>query len=113
LTPPPGREAEQAAPAMDAASGAAPAPPGAARVLSIAIPVVLSNVTTPLQGAFDVAVIGSLGSATMLAAVGLGAQIFALLIGVFNFLQMGSSGLAAQALGRATARASPTRCCGR
>jgi MATE family multidrug resistance protein len=73
--------------------------PGAARVLAIALPVVLSNMTTPLQGAFDVAVIGALGSETLLAAVGLGAQLFALLLGVFNFLQIGSSGLSAQALG--------------
>jgi MATE family multidrug resistance protein len=73
--------------------------PGAVRVLGIALPVVLSNMTTPLQGAFDVAVIGALGSETPLAAVGLGAQLFALLFGVFNFLQIGSSGLSAQALG--------------
>lgn len=72
---------------------------GAGRVLAIALPVALSNVTVPLQGAVDVAVIGVLASETPLAAVGLGAQIFALMITVFNFLQIGSSGLAAQALG--------------
>jgi MATE family multidrug resistance protein len=75
------------------------APLGARRILAIALPVVLSNVTSPLQGAIDTAVIGSLGSTTMLAATGLGAQMFALLFGVFNFLQIGSSGLSAQALG--------------
>ena len=73
--------------------------PGARRVLAIALPVVFSNVTVPLQGAIDTAVIGNLGSAAYLAAVGLGAVIFSLLFGVFNFLQIGSSGLSAQALG--------------
>jgi MATE family multidrug resistance protein len=68
-------------------------------VLAIALPVVLSNVTAPLQGAIDTAVVGNLGSEVYLAAVGLGAQLFALLFGVFNFLQIGSSGLSAQAIG--------------
>lgn len=72
---------------------------GARRVLAVALPVVLSNVTVPLQGAVDTAIIGNLGSAVYLAAVGLGAQIFSLLFGIFNFLQIGSSGLSAQALG--------------
>ncbi len=72
---------------------------GARRVLAVALPVVLSNVTVPLQGAVDTAIIGNLGSAVYLAAVGLGAQVFSLLFGVFNFLQIGSSGLSAQALG--------------
>lgn len=72
---------------------------GPRRVLAIALPVVFSNVTVPLQGAIDTAVIGNLGSAAYLAAVGLGAVLFSLLFGVFNFLQIGSSGLSAQALG--------------
>lgn len=72
---------------------------GPRRVLAIALPVVLSNATVPIQGAVDTAVIGNLGDAAYLAAVGLGAQVFSLLFGVFNFLQIGSSGLSAQALG--------------
>lgn len=71
----------------------------AARVLAIAIPVVLSNATVPIQGAVDTAVIGRIGSEVYLAAVGLGAQIFGLLFGSLNFLQIGASGLSAQALG--------------
>ncbi len=71
----------------------------AARVLAIAIPVVLSNATVPIQGAVDTAVIGRLGSEVYLAAVGLGAQIFSLLFVSLNFLQIGASGLSAQALG--------------
>lgn len=73
--------------------------PTGRRVLAIALPVILSNATVPLQGAVDVAVIGRTEAAAALAAVGLGAQIFGLLFGVCNFLQMGSAGLTARALG--------------
>ncbi len=82
-----------------AAAGADAGAIGARRVMAIALPVMLSNATVPIQGAVDTAVIGNLGSDVYLAAVGLGAQIFSLLFGVFNFLQIGTSGLAAQALG--------------
>ena len=70
-----------------------------ARVAAIALPVVLSNAMLPLQGAIDTAIIGNLGEARYLAAVALGATIITLLFVVFNFLQMGVSGLTAQALG--------------
>jgi MATE family multidrug resistance protein len=70
-----------------------------ARVAAIALPVVLSNAMVPLQGAIDTAIIGNLGQASYLAAVALGSAIITLLFGVFNFLQMGVSGLTAQALG--------------
>jgi MATE family multidrug resistance protein len=85
-------------PPMTAAT-AGPDAIGARRVMAIALPVMLSNATVPIQGAVDTAIIGNLGSDVYLAAVGLGAQIFSLLFGVFNFLQIGTSGLTAQALG--------------
>ncbi|MBK0399960.1 MATE family efflux transporter [Limibaculum sp. M0105] len=69
------------------------------RVAAIALPVVLSNATVPLQGAIDTAIIGNLGDAVFLAAVTLGAVIISLLFTSFNFLQMGVSGLTAQAFG--------------
>lgn len=69
------------------------------RVIAIALPVVLSNATVPLQGAVDTAIIGNLGDAVFLAAVTLGAASMALLLQVFNFLQFGSGALSAQALG--------------
>lgn len=69
------------------------------RVIAIALPVVLSNATVPLQGAVDTAIIGNLGDAVYLAAVTLGAAAMALLLQVFNFLQFGSGALSAQALG--------------
>lgn len=65
----------------------------------IALPVALSNAMTPLQGAIDTAIVGNLGSEVFLAAVTLGAAIFSFYAGVFNFLHMSTSGLAAQALG--------------
>lgn len=69
------------------------------RVSAIALPVVLSNATVPLQGAIDTAIIGNLGDAVYLAAVTLGAQSITLLLAVFNFLQFGAGALSAQALG--------------
>lgn len=69
------------------------------RVLAIAAPVALSNTSVALQGAVDTAVIGNIGDVTALAAVGLGAIIFSLILGSLNFLQIGVSGLTAQALG--------------
>ncbi|NTT85522.1 MATE family efflux transporter [Tabrizicola fusiformis] len=69
------------------------------RVLKIAVPVVLSNVTVPLLGAVDTAVIGQLGQAAPLGAVGLGAVVLATLYWAFGFLRMSTSGLAAQARG--------------
>lgn len=70
-----------------------------ARVAKIAVPVVLSNATVPLLGAVDTAVIGQLGQAAPLGAVGMGAVILATLYWAFGFLRMSTSGLAAQAEG--------------
>lgn len=69
------------------------------RVLRIAGPIVLSNATVPLLGAVDTAVIGQLGDAASLGAVGIGAVILATLYWAFGFLRMSTSGLAAQAHG--------------
>lgn len=71
----------------------------ARRVFLIALPVAAANATVPLQGAVDTAVIGNLGIVSALAAIGLGAQIFSLLFGGFNFLQFSASGFSSQALG--------------
>ena len=70
-----------------------------ARVLRIALPIVISNATIPLLGAVDTAVIGQIGQAAPLAAVGLGAMILATFYWIFGFLRMSTSGLAAQAMG--------------
>ena len=71
------------------------------RVIRIALPIVLSNATIPLLGAVDTAVIGQLGLAAPIGAVGIGAVILATLYWAFGFLRMSTSGLAAQAQGAA------------
>lgn len=69
------------------------------RVLHIAIPIVLSNATVPILGAVDTGVIGQLGAAAPIGAVGLGAIILSSLYWVFGFLRMGTTGMTAQAIG--------------
>ncbi len=69
------------------------------RILTIALPIVLSNATVPLLGAMDTAVIGHLGLAAPIGAVGLGATILSMLYWAFGFLRMSTSGLAAQSKG--------------
>ncbi len=69
------------------------------RVWQIAWPIILSNITIPLVGAVDTAVIGQLPGAIYIAAVALGAIIFDFLFWGFNFLKIGTSGLTAQAIG--------------
>ena len=69
------------------------------RVLRIALPIVLSNITVPLLGAVNTGVVGQLGLAAPIGAVGLGAVVLASVYWMFGFLRMGTSGLAAQARG--------------
>ncbi|MDO5641669.1 MAG: MATE family efflux transporter [Paracoccus sp. (in: a-proteobacteria)] len=69
------------------------------RVLAIALPIMLSNATIPILGAVDTGVIGQLGEAAPIGAVGMGAVILASIYWVFGFLRMGTSGLVAQAHG--------------
>ncbi|WP_417601965.1 MATE family efflux transporter [Pararhodobacter oceanensis] len=70
-----------------------------ARVLRIALPIVAANVTVPLLGLVDTAVVGQLGEAAPIGAVGLGAVILTSVYWIFGFLRMGTTGLAAQAHG--------------
>ncbi|SDE51413.1 multidrug resistance protein, MATE family [Paracoccus isoporae] len=69
------------------------------RVLAIALPIVLSNATIPLLGAVDTGVIGQLGRAAPIGAVGIGAVILTSIYWIFGFLRMGTSGLVAQSHG--------------
>ncbi|MEY4697900.1 MAG: hypothetical protein RIT14_2328 [Pseudomonadota bacterium] len=69
------------------------------RLLQIAGPIVLSNVTVPLLGAVDTGVVGQMGQAAPIGAVGLGSIVLLTLYWAFGFLRMGTSGLAAQAHG--------------
>jgi MATE family multidrug resistance protein len=69
------------------------------RVLKIALPIVLSNATVPILGAVDVGVVGQMGEAAPIAAVGLGAIILSTVYWIFGFLRMGTVGLVGQAEG--------------
>ena len=69
------------------------------RVLAIAIPIVISNATVPILGAVDTGVVGQLGEAAPIGAVGIGAIILSSLYWFFGFLRMGTTGLTGQALG--------------
>ena len=73
-------------------------------VLSIAVPMTLGFLTTPLLGITDTAVAGRLGSAEALAGLAVGAVLFDLLLGSFNFLRASTTGLVAQAFGRGDRR---------
>ena len=68
--------------------------------MQIALPSIISNITVPLLGMIDVAIVGHMGSAVYIGAVAVGSMIFNLVYWLFGFLRMGSSGLTAQALGR-------------
>jgi len=70
------------------------------QILQIALPSIVSNITVPLLGLIDVAIVGHMGSAVYIGAVAVGSMIFNLVYWLFGFLRMGSSGLTAQALGR-------------
>ncbi|MDF0600349.1 MATE family efflux transporter [Psychromarinibacter sp. C21-152] len=69
------------------------------RVLKIALPIVLSNATVPILGAVDTGVVGQMGLAAPIGAVGIGAVILTSVYWIFSFLRMGTTGLVAQAKG--------------
>lgn len=69
------------------------------RILKIALPIVLSNATVPILGAVDTGVVGQLGEAAPIGAVGLGAIILSSIYWIFGFLRMGTVGLVGQAVG--------------
>ena len=69
------------------------------RVLHIAVPIVISNATVPILGAVDTGVVGQMGLAAPIGAVGIGAIILSAFYWFFGFLRMGTVGLTAQAAG--------------
>jgi MATE family multidrug resistance protein len=70
-------------------------------VLRIAVPVMLSNVSTPLIGVVDTAIIGRYPDPSYIGAVAVGSLVFTFTFWAFGFLRMGTTGLTAQALGAA------------
>lgn len=68
-------------------SESAAAPVSQRRIWALAWPVMLSNITVPLLGLVDSAVLGHLPDATHLGAVAVGNQLFTLLFWSFGFLR--------------------------
>ncbi len=68
-------------------------------MLSLAAPIIVSNLSIPLVGAVDTAVVGHLPDPLYIGAVALGAVIFNFLFWGFGFLRMGTTGFVAQAYG--------------
>ena len=69
------------------------------KILNLAIPNIISNITVPLLGMVDLAIVGHLGNETYIAAIALGGMIFNFIYWNFSFLRMSTSGFTAQAYG--------------
>ncbi len=65
----------------------------------LVVPIVLTNITVPLLGLVDTAVIGHLPEAHYLGAVAIGSLVFSMVYSTMFFLRMGTTGLTSQALG--------------
>ena len=59
----------------------------------------LSNITVPLLGLVDTAVLGHLDNPSYLAGVALSTTLFTSVFWLFGFLRMGTCGMTAQAVG--------------
>lgn len=69
------------------------------RILQLAIPNIISNITVPLLGMVDMFIVGHLSSEQYIGAIALSVMIFNLMYWSFSFLRMGTSGFTAQAFG--------------
>ena len=69
------------------------------KILALAIPNIISNITVPLVGMVDMAIVGHLGVDSLIGAMAIGVAIFNFIYWNFAFLRMGTSGLVAQAYG--------------
>ena len=69
-------------------------------ILRLAIPSILANITIPLVGIVDTAIVGHLSDASAIGGIAIGTMLFDLLYWNFGFLRIGTSGLTAQAYGR-------------
>ena len=69
------------------------------KVLQLAVPNIISNLSVPLLGAVDTALVGHLDEVYYLGAIALGGMIFNFIFWGFGFLRMGTTGITAQAFG--------------
>ncbi len=68
-------------------------------ILRIALPAIVSNITVPLLGLADTAIVGHLGTSAYIGAIAVGGMIFSVVYWLFGFLRAGTSGFASQAQG--------------
>ena len=69
------------------------------RILALSWPVILSNLSIPLVGLVDVAILGQLSNPSYIGAITVGTAVFSAIYWLFGFLRMGTTGLVAQAYG--------------
>lgn len=70
------------------------------KILNLAIPNIISNITVPLLGIVDLTLMGRLGDEVYIGAIAIGGMIFNFIYWGFSFLRMGTSGFTAQAFGK-------------
>ena len=70
------------------------------QILRLAIPSILANITIPLVGLVDTAIVGHISDAAAIGGIAIGTMLFDLLYWNFGFLRVGTSGMTAQANGR-------------
>lgn len=70
------------------------------KILRLAVPAIVTNITVPLLGLIDVAIVGHLGATAYIGAIAVGGLLFNIIYWLFGFLRMGVSGLTSQAYGR-------------
>lgn len=69
------------------------------RILALALPNIISNITVPLLGLVDIAIVGHLGDDSLIGGIAIGTAVFNFIYWNFAFLRMGASGCTAQAYG--------------
>ena len=69
-------------------------------ILHIAVPSIVSNITVPLLGLIDAAIVGHLGATSYIGAIAVGGMLFNIIYWIFGFLRMGTSGMTSQAYGQ-------------
>ena len=70
------------------------------QILRLAIPSILANITIPLVGLVDTAIVGHISDAHAIGGIAIGTMLFDLVYWNFGFLRVGTSGMTAQAFGR-------------
>lgn len=70
------------------------------QILRLALPSIVSNITVPLLGLVDVAIVGHIGNARYIGAIAIGSMLFNVIYWIFGFLRMGTGGMTSQAYGR-------------